>query len=273
MTALSHRLRTMPEVARWRGKVPTRIAPELQGKDPYDWQYLSPYLYVYLMPEIWPSYQRERQAAKPAITRQINWKNTEEAQRAFAPAERRMAIQKEIQQRAQTDVEGGLTEQDKQAVHQVFSDLLEFSKTREGKAVFAHVVLALDSDKIYDAMARPCAAMVRGMHAIQMESFLTPALDKAQISEKDFTEKCERVTRAYRVSHSSPEMAMYIIGLQRKLKRNPSAKEAVIWKALIDMFSVSMADVQSVLPEKDKWKKLFNQQRPLFLGTPFILDF
>ena len=273
MTALSHRIRTMPEIARWRGKVPTRIAPEVQGKDPYNWQYLSPYLYIYLMPEMWPSFYRETQPVKPTITRQINWKNPKEAQRAFDASEQRMAIQKEIQQRAQINAEGGLTEQDKQAVYQVFSDLVEFSKTREGKAVFAHVVVALDSDKIYDAMARPCASMVQRMHEIQMESFLTPALDKAQLSEKDFIEKCERVTRAYRVAHSSPEMAMYIIRLQRKLKRNPSAKEAVMWKALIDMFSVSVADVQSVLPEKNKWQKLFSQQRPLFLGTPFILDF
>ena len=273
MSATSHRLRTMPEIARWRGKVPTRLAPEVEGKGPYGWRYLSPFLYIYLMPEMWPSFYRENEVPKPEITRQIDWTNAEDTSRAFDQFADAEAARQAFVERALKDVDGGLSEQDMRTVHQVLSDLIDVSETREGKAVFAHVVVALDSDQIYPTMARPCASLVERLHTIGMDHFLTPLLEKARVSEKDFVDKCERVTRAYRVVNSSPEMAMYIIGLRRKLKEEPSAQTAPIWQALVDMFSVSMADVQAVQPYRAQWKELFNRQRPLLLGTPFMLDF
>ncbi|MBP5160771.1 MAG: hypothetical protein ILP11_01820 [Alphaproteobacteria bacterium] len=273
MSAMSHRLRTMPEIAKWRGKVPTRLAPEVEGKGPYGWRYLSPFLYIYLMPEMWPSFYRESEPPKPEITRQIDWTNAEDVARTFDQFADAEAARQAFVERALKDVPGGLSEQDMRTVHQVLSDLIDVSETREGKAVFAHVVVALDSDDIYPTMARPCASLVARLHTIGMEHFLTPVLQKAGVSEQDFVDKCERVTRAYRVANSSPEMAMYIIGIRRKLKAEPSAQKAPIWQALVDMFSVSMADVQAVQPYQAQWKELFNRQRPLLLGTPFMLDF
>ena len=271
--ALSHRMRTMPEIAKWKGKVPTRIAPELQGKGPYGWRYLSPSLYIYLMPELWPSYYAENELPKSEITLQINWQNPEEVDKAFNSFQKTNKAWEALHEEAQKDAEGGLTKRDLQAVRDVISDLVAFSETKEGKAVINHVVLALNADDIYKAIATPCASLVERMHAIRMESFLKPILEKAQISEADFIGKCDRTTRAYRVAHSSPEMGLYILKLKRKLKNDPTHPEAPVWEALVNMFTVSAADVQSVLPEKDVWQKLFNQQRPLLLGTPFILDF
>lgn len=273
MSALSHRLRTMPEIAKWRRKVPTRLAPEVEGQGPYGWRYLSPFLYIYLMPEMWPSYYKENEAPKLEITRQIDWTNADDVRQAFEQFSHVEDLRKSLSARAAIDVEGGVSEQDMRMVHQVFSDLVALSETPEGKAIFSHVVVALDSDKIYPAMARPCASLTERMRAIGMGSFLDPVLAKAQVSEADFVEKCERITRAYRVSQSTPEMALYIIGLKKKLKDNPTASVAPIWRALIEMFSVSMADVQAVYPHRDQWKNLFNRQRPLLLGTPFMVDF
>ena len=152
-------------------------------------------------------------------------------------------------------------------------ELIAFSETKIGRGVFNHVVLALNADDSYKAMATPCASLVERMHKIHMESFLTPILEKAQMNEADFAEKCDRITRAYRVAHSSPEMALYILKLKRKLKAEPTHPEAPVWQALADMFTVSAADVHAVLPEKAAWKELLNKQRPLLLGTPFVLDF
>ena len=223
VTTLSHRLRTMPEIAQWKDKVPTRIAQELQGKDPYNWRYLSPFLYIYLMPELWPSYYREKkEAPKPIITRQVDWTNPQEAERAFSPSKRADEIRQELQRKARENNEPGLSEQDVKMVHQVLSDLIEVSETPDGRAVFAHVALALDADKVYEAMAHPCASLAERIQTIGMDSFFTPSLEKAQVSREEFIDKCERVTRAYRVAHSSPQMALYVVNLQRKLAKNPA---------------------------------------------------
>ena len=58
--SISYKTRTMPGVIEWRGKIPTRLAPEVQELTEEDLRYLSPFMYPYLMPEMWPSFYENK---------------------------------------------------------------------------------------------------------------------------------------------------------------------------------------------------------------------
>lgn len=61
---MPERIMNIPGIKELKGKFPTRIAPQMKeyaekyGKD------MSPHLYVYLMPEAWPSQEREKETFK-----------------------------------------------------------------------------------------------------------------------------------------------------------------------------------------------------------------
>lgn len=61
---MPERIMNIPEIKELKGKFPTRIAPQMQEYAKKHGKYMSPHLYIFLMPEAWPSQEREKKTFK-----------------------------------------------------------------------------------------------------------------------------------------------------------------------------------------------------------------
>ena len=82
------KIRTHPEIAIWKGKLPTRIAERFQN-DPEFVQYLPEQFYSYLAPEMWISSQSEEAERNPnqILKNMINTRDNEGTKSAAMPDE------------------------------------------------------------------------------------------------------------------------------------------------------------------------------------------
>lgn len=70
---ISEKILNMPGIKETKNKFPERIAPQLQGIE--DLEFLSPYLYILLMPEMWPENNKhiEKPRLRPAKQPQVKY--------------------------------------------------------------------------------------------------------------------------------------------------------------------------------------------------------
>lgn len=70
---ISEKILNLPGIKETKNQFPERIAPQLQGIE--DLEFLSPHLYILLMPEMWPSNHKnvERPSLRPAKEPQVRY--------------------------------------------------------------------------------------------------------------------------------------------------------------------------------------------------------
>ena len=168
-----------------------------------------------------------------------------------------------------------MSKEDVGKVMTVIDSFKRFGSGEDGKERMIHVALALPRTAVFDAMENPCASLVDRMYQTGHSVFVENELNRVQMTRSEFTDKCDRVIKAFRVAKTAPTVAQDV--LQKKKAYllvgnylDPMIRQA--WKTTIEMFETTPADVDAVKDEMPALDDLF-RPRYFMLGTPLLLDF
>lgn len=273
--SISYKTRTMPGVIEWRGKVPTRLAPEVQELTEEDLRYLSPFMYPYLMPEMWPSFYENKDVPQKQVLAQEVSLDNKSFFKVYSPKYRTLEERGIYPLKPRPEAVGDLSKEDVGKVMTVIDSFKRFGSGKDGEERMIHVALALPRTAVFDAMENPCASLVDRMYQTGHSVFVEDELHQVHMTRGEFTDKCDRVIKAFRVAKTAPTVVQDV--LQKKKAYllvgnylDPMIRQA--WKTTIAMFETTAADVDAV---KDQMPALDDLFRPRYfmLGTPLLLDF
>lgn len=273
--SISYKTRTMPGVIEWRGKVPTRLAPEVQSLTEEDLLYLSPFMYPYLMPEMWPSfYENKDTPQKQALPREASL-DDKSFFKVYRPKYRTLEERGIYPLQPRSEAVGDMRKEDVGKVMTVIDSFKQFASGKDGEERMIHVALALPRTAVFDAMENPCASLVDRMYQTGHSVFVENELHQVGMTRGEFTDKCDRVIKAFRVAKTSPTVVQDVL-LKKKAyllvgnQLDPMIRQA--WKTTIAMFETTPADVDAVKDQMPALDALF-RPRYFMLGTPLLLDF
>lgn len=273
--SISYKTRTMPGVIEWRGKVPTRLAPEVQSLTEEDLLYLSPFMYPYLMPEMWPSfYENKDTPQKQALPREASL-DDKSFFKVYRPKYRTLEERGIYPLQPRSEAVGDMRKEDVGKVMTVIDSFKQFASGKDGEERMIHVALALPRTAVFDAMENPCASLVDRMYQTGHSVFVENELHQVGMTCGEFTDKCDRVIKAFRVAKTSPTVVQDVL-LKKKAyllvgnQLDPMIRQA--WKTTIAMFETTPADVDAVKDQMPALDALF-RPRYFMLGTPLLLDF
>ncbi len=274
MRGLSYKTRTMPEIAEWKGKKPTRLAPEVQEFTKEQLDYLSPALYPSLMPEVWHSfYQNKDVYTQNKIPPTYSFE-----QQIFKVIPSRYPNLEEKNIRPfhfPLEETGDLTVQDVQNVMSAINALKSFEKTEKGQKVIKEIILALPAQDVFQAMENPCLSLMDRLYHTDGKNDIDEILLKNQLTRLDFSNKCDRTLKAFRVLNAPPS----VIRSLKKTKSDFMLKGNTLSPMLVQgikttlaLFQTKRADIYVVRACQKDLNTLL-RPRYVLLGTPILLDF
>ena len=182
MKSVSEKTRTMPGIIEWRGKLPTRIAPELKEYAEEWLPYLHPAFYPVLMPEAWPSFYEKKEAdTKISSIPRTYLISSKEDMAALFPKlnySDRLAERHIAPRQARLDATGGLTDAEIQSTLRVFNKIKSLGEGSEGQKRWNDLIMLLTPDKIIQALATPCASLVERLPQIGAGEWLDIQLEE-----------------------------------------------------------------------------------------------
>ncbi len=273
--AISYKTRTMPGVIEWRGKVPTRLAPEVQDFAKEHLQYLSPYMYPYLMPEMWASYLEKQDVPKKQVLPREVSLDDESFFKVIKPQYRTLEERGIYPLQLRPESQGDMSKQDVTKVMTVINGLKKYAEGPEGEKRFIEIALALPRTAVYEAIENPCASLVNRMYQTGHGSFVENELQQSQMTRAEFTDKCDRVIKAFRVAKTHPNVVRDVLQKKKAYLLVGNYLDPTIlqtWKTTVAQFESSAADVDAVKDQMDELDALF-RPRYFMLGTPLLLDF
>ncbi len=272
---ISYKTRTMPGVIEWKGKLPTRLAPEVQEFAKENLPYLSPFMYPYLMPEMWPSFYKNKDVPQKEVIPPIVSLDNKDFFKVYRPKFRTLEERGIYPLRPRPEAEGDMSKEDVEKVINVIQSFKQFAEGEEGKERMMKVALALPRTAVFDAMENPCTSLVDRLYQTGNSVFVENEFYQIGMTRSEFTNKCDRVIKAFRVAKTPPSIVQDV--LQRKKAYlliekylDPMVRQA--WKTTIAMFETTPADVDAVKGDMETLDNLF-RPRYFMLGTPLLLDF
>lgn len=279
MKSVSEKTRTMPGIIEWRGKLPTRIAPELEEYAKEWLPYLHPAFYPALMPEAWPSFheKKESETEIAAVPRTYSI-SSEEDMAALFPVltfPDKLADRHIAPRQPRLNADGGLTDGEIQSTLRVFNKIKSLGEGTEGQKRWNDLIMLLTPDKVVQALATPCASLVERLPQIGAGEWLDMQLEQENLTRQQYATLCDRVINAYRVSRLSPTMARQIRNMQIEAYLLPPAEtyKKSLWLALGQGVKTKPGDVYALAPYEAELEDAFLNPRFLIMGTPVLLDF
>lgn len=254
---LSQETLSHPEIAPWRGKKPTRIAPQIQAFADKNLDVLSPRLYPLLMPEVWDLTTKKDVKKKDDFELNINnLNNTYPSldERGIFPRQPRPAAV------------GDLTQNNVQSIIDGLATFKTIDEETERQ-----LMRAVNPTDVSNAMRKPCASIVNRLYAIGQNELVDKVLARVKMDKETFSQKCDRTINAFRVLNTPPATIRYA----RLLPTLPPSHDPIVAEArqtLTMLFQTSYADADSVKPFIKQLDSLL-RPRYIFLGTPLLLDF
>ena len=283
----------MPGIKETKNKFPERIAPQLQGIE--DLEFLSPYLYILLMPEMWPSNNKnlEMPRPRPAKLPPIKYEPDfyarildETPKQGFGGAAR--TDDKPGRDKLRTlhaTATSPLTGADIRAFLNTLDDIKEFATMGNTlKIIDAGNVLdywerkngtALELNGLKDAV-NPCQRLVLKIKWANMENEFakTVAQDGFNIDEWAYT--CDKTLKAYRIARiPAPKLTalrQYKQGLFNNYinSLNPMWRESqfATMQSLLEMYKAPRSDVQTALKNESLIKEKLKPWGGLLITSP-----
>ncbi len=279
MKSVSEKTRTMPGIIEWRGKLPTRIAPELKEYADEWLPYLHPAFYPVLMPEAWPSFHEKKEADTKisSIPRTYSIHSKEDMNALFPVLNYpdKLGERHIVPRQPRLDASGGLTDGEIQTTLRVFNKIKSLGEGTEGQKRWNDLIMLLTPDKVVQALATPCASLIERLPQIGAGEWLDIQLKEENLTRQEYAALCDRVINAYRVSRLSPTMARQIRNMQIEAYLLPpeEAYKKSLWLALGQGVKTKPGDVYALEPYKTELEDAFLNPRFLIMGTPVLLDF
>ena len=293
LPSMPDKVLNMPGIKETKNTFPKRIAPQLQGIE--DLEFLSPYLYILLMPEMWPSNNKNiempsmRPAQIPPIKYEPNFyadvlQNTpKQGFGGLARTDNKPGADKLRTLHATES--SPLTSVDIKAFLNTLDDIKEFATLENTlKIIEAGNVLdywehkngtALRLNGLKDAV-NPCQRLVLKIKWAGMETEFATVVAQDGFTPEEWAYTCDKTLKAYRVSRiSAPQLTslkIYKAGVYNNSieKMHPLWQESqfATMQSLLEMYKAPYSDVQAALKNESLIKEKLKPLGGILITTP-----
>lgn len=290
---VSEKILNMPGIKETKNKFPERIAPQL--KDIEDLEFLSPVLYILLMPETWPENNKttEKPIFKKVKIDPIPYRSNfysalfdkvPEGGFGGANARGERPLKDKIRTMNVTK-ESPLTTADILAFANTLDGVLAFSTLdNQYKLISTGTLLnfyeaknetALDLNNLKD-IANPCQRLALKIKWAGLETEFLKSISKEGFNLKEWAYTCEKTIKAYRaVLISDARLAslqMYKKGLYDAYLNSYSKKwkdrQFATFQSLLEMYKTNKNDIWEVMKNEKIVKEKLKPFGSVFVSEP-----
>ena len=290
---IPEKILNMPGIKETKNKFPERIAPQLAGIE--DLEFLSPYLYILLMPEMWPENQKpvetpKRRRAKIPQT-PINpefydnvFKSVPKGGFGGANARGERPLEDKLRTLKITKT-SPLTSADIIAFTNTLDGVFEFAMLdNKFKVVQAGALLnyyeakngtALDMNTLKD-IVNPCQRLALKIKWAGLETEFSKSLAKEGFNLKDWALTCDKTIKAYRTILVSDgklaSLQLYKKGVYnayiQSLKPKWRDRQFATMQGVLEMYKTNRNDVIEALKNEKVIKEKLKPFGSLMLTSP-----
>ena len=289
---ISERILNLPGIKETKNTFPQRIAPQLQGIE--DLEFISPFLYILLMPEMWPQdkpmEQPLRRKAKlpPNKYRPDYFANLLDRvpQNGFGYALKNG--QEPIEDKIRTlkvTKSSPLTSADVRAFARTLDGVYAFQTLDNNSLLIGaeHLIhfselkkgTALEMNTLKD-MVNPCQRAALKIKWAGLETEFLKSIASQGFSLKEWALTCDKTVKAYRATLVSDSkiaaLTQFKKGLYdsiyKSMKQNARDKQIEVIYAMFEMYHTNENDVKTVLKNQTLLKEKFYPFGSVFLMSP-----
>ena len=296
--SMSEKVLNLPGIKETKNKFPSRIAPQLA--DVEDLEFLSPYLYFFLMPEAWPGNQSVVEVPRPKVMPVKIEKNTElydlvkqivPAEEFYQNADIKKTVGKSDLRTIEITKNSPLSSGDIKAFLQTLSELNEIRSDDIAMAKIYGAGTLLDvwereqgiglpintmKDVIF-----PCQRLVQKMRIAGEENYLKYIVAKNGFTPEEWAYTCDKTIRAYRMTTLSKATAMslkaYSLGVyddySRQVLGDKNAEMQFLnMQAALRMHEVPRDDILEVYKNRDEVAESFRKAGYSIIAAPIVIS-
>lgn len=280
---MSEKILNLPGIKETKNKFPSRVAKQLQ--DIEDLEFLSPYLYYMLMPEIWPGNDNNIEVPKmtPVRVKVAYDADFYRALRRLVPPENYMPggkttrVTRSDMRTIHPDKNSLLTSADIKAFAATIAPAEEWAGRPENKLALVRTTVMLQNyinrknDKApiagFREVISPCSALVEKAMVLGKERELAKIAAKQGFTLTEWAYTCDKTVKAWRLSKISTSLMqslrLYKSGFYDKeiAKLSPRSQynRYAGMAAVLEMYKAPLADVLEVRKNDkllhDEWFK------------------
>ena len=284
----------MPGIKETKNKFPTRIAPQLAGIE--DLEFLSPYLYYLLMPEMWPENRipqempvMKKSSPKVEYDEKLYQKiRTLVPEDEFIPgAKPEVKVGNSDLRTIHPDVNSPLTSADIKAFARTLPKVYAIGENiyTMGRIYGAGNLLdiweienniGLPMNSLKD-IVNPCQRLVQKLRLAGLETNLRLAVGGEGFSPEEWAYTCDKTIKAYRMgmirsgtlaSIKAFQNGAYDEYLEETLGGRKADLQFATMQAMVEMYKAPLNDILEVRKNRKLLKKEFEAGKYRILGQP-----
>lgn len=294
MPHVPDRVLNIPGIKETKGKLPTRIAPQMQEYVKKYGKYMSTHFYIYLMPEAWATPEREKRIykydkiipiknGKPEGLFNVNVRSIFTKYRMPDAEKYRTGEALEKIFRPQTPAgqvtpTSSITEGDVEAALASFQSIEETLGTnRFDKFHTALRDMALSDNNLMGELLNPMQTLVDKINRLPEKEKFAQAVARHGFTPESWALTVDKMIKARRVAKMSPGIAL-TLATWRRLKKPPKYfdmltpyNRQVSWDSIqlfLGMYSSTPENVLAVKNYGDNIRKAFSAKDMMFIETP-----
>lgn len=263
----SQKVRTHPDIIIWKGKIPTRIAPQLQEWAKEHLAYLPASFYPAVMPEMWPNPNQE-QLSTPSIAQRLQGGTDNSISNPNSVLNKLDGPRVQIQGTP-------LTNEDVERLPGTIRALEDFYAAQPDQITFRSKLLSSADPQLPMIMrlAYPFHSLMARLTKMGYAKEVNQLLQKHGWTDtKDFANKADRLLKAYRANSLRPLMAIELYKIRQKYSpTSPNRTDRTQWM-YATLYESSPEDIAFAAPFLKQLRRTFLRKDMLVAGTMVYLD-
>lgn len=273
--ALSKKILTHPEIAVWKGKMPTNLPPQLKDYAAQYLPYLPPIYYLYLDPDLWVAKEKDKPQSGPL---ELSPRNAAihlmPHKGEFYTYPSLTSLYKLNPQTLKNYKKTDLKPQDVTRVLDSVKGLEDYIENQNDPTELKHGILSLmvRNNQIEKDFIDPFASLVARLKKLKpQEEIDTLFKNMGWKNADDFALTADRILKAQRVSTLNPTIAIQLQKV-RGYPDNPKNEMLNNLKMFARMHEAAPGDVYFVAPYAEEIRKQLKPKYILLLGTPVYIE-
>ncbi len=280
---MSDKILNLPKIKETKNKFPERIAPQL--KDVENIEFLSPFLYYILKPEMWPENRKNIEIPQmtpyhPKVVYDENFykkiKSIVRPEKYMLGGEAKKQVTRSDMRTISPDRNTVLTSADVRAFANTIDAVEDWYRSGDNRYKISQVASMLMAKEAAEDttiapgirdLVNPCARLVVKAKILGRERELAFRVAKEGFTLHEWAYTCDKVVKAYRVSLMNRYMLQALKNYRNgtyddeinKLSPKYRAIRYSTMQALVEMYKVPLIDLQEVRKNRSllekKWKK------------------
>jgi len=294
---ISEKILNMPGIKETKNKFPTRIAPQVA--DIEDIEFLAPYLYFLLMPEVWPGNNMTLEQPKPIQKKIKSVRNNQlydlikeivPAEDFYPNAKTKTTLDESDLRTIKITANSPLSTGDVKAFVRTIPELNKIQSNIEVMAKIYGAGTLLDvwerdngkglpvntmKDLIY-----PCRRLLQKMRIAGEEKYLRDIVAKDGFTPEEWAYTCDKTIRAYRMtnlSHSTAKsLKMYALGVYdaytKEILGDKAELQFLNMQAALRMHEVPKDDILEAYKNRELLRESFFDAKYSIITAPIVIS-